>query len=160
MCTRSPLTMGTFTDGGRHLEGSRAPHQGRRLTILLAEDDDDMRSVLASLLRRDGHRVLEISDGRDLMSAIGSGWFDDAQIDDDFLVVTDLRMPGTDSLSVIKAAHGLGRQPQFILMTAFGDLHVHAEARRLGALAVFDKPFDFDDLRGTVRELAIKQPTH
>jgi DNA-binding NtrC family response regulator len=150
--------MGTFADGGRYHDDPRPPYEGRRLTILLAEDDDDMRWVLASLLRRDGHRVLEISDGRDLMSAIVSGWFDDTQVEDDFLVVTDLRMPGADSLSVIKAAQGEGRQPQFILMTAFGDKHVHAEAERLGALAVFDKPFDFDDLRGTVRELALKQP--
>jgi two-component system, response regulator, stage 0 sporulation protein F len=151
--------MGALTNGGHHHAGIGPANDGRRLTILLAEDDEDMRSVLASVLRRDGHRVLEISDGRDLMSAMVSGWFADAQLEDDVLLVTDLRMPGADSLSVIKAARGQGRQPQFILMTAFGDLHVHAEAQRLGALAVFDKPFDFDDLRGTVRDLA-EQRTH
>jgi DNA-binding response OmpR family regulator len=130
------------------------------LTIVLAEDDEDMRLVLSSLLRRDGHLVLEISDGRDLMAAILCGRLDDTELADDFLLVTDLRMPGVDGLSAIKAARGHGKQPQFILMTAFGELNVHAEARRLGAVAVFDKPFDFDELRGTIRELARRGRAH
>jgi DNA-binding response OmpR family regulator len=41
-----------------------------------------------------------------------------------------------------------------ILITAFGDEETYAEARRLGAAAVLDKPFDLDDLVAKVREVA------
>jgi two-component system response regulator (stage 0 sporulation protein F) len=128
--------------------------------IVLAEDDEEMRSVLAALLKRDGHVVVEVGDGRDLLGAIAAGYLDGEELDDDFLLVTDLRMPGADSLSVIRAARRLGVRPRFILMTAFGDDHVHLEARRLGALAVFDKPFDFDDLTDAVRAVARTQSSH
>jgi CheY-like chemotaxis protein len=125
------------------------------LTIVLAEDDEDLRSVLAGLLRRDGYAVLEIGDGHGLMAAIASRRLDRCDLEDqDLLVITDWRMPGVDGLAVMRAAIGQGKHPQFMMMTAFGDHHIHEEARRLGALAVFDKPFDFDDLRLAVRKVA------
>jgi DNA-binding response OmpR family regulator len=40
-----------------------------------------------------------------------------------------------------------------ILLTAFGDAHTHDEAERLGAVAIFDKPFEIDDLLAKTREL-------
>jgi two-component system, response regulator, stage 0 sporulation protein F len=43
-----------------------------------------------------------------------------------------------------------------ILITAFGDPDTHAEAYELGALAVFNKPFDLDDLRTLV--MSLRQP--
>jgi DNA-binding NtrC family response regulator len=143
--------MGALTDATCHQDSIRSPPDDRRLTIVLAEDDQDMREMLGSLLRRDGHLVLEICDGRDLMAAIICGRLEGNDLADDFLLVTDLRMPGVDGLSAIKAARSQGKQLPFILMTAFGDVNVHDEAQRMGALAVFDKPFDFDDLRGAVR---------
>jgi two-component system response regulator (stage 0 sporulation protein F) len=126
----------------------------RCLTVLLAEDDDDLRAVLVGLLQRDGHRVLEIRDGGDLLAVMASARFEGDDLCEDVLVVTDLRMPVVDSLSVMKTLRAQGKQPRFILMTAFGDAELHTRARGLGALAVFDKPFDFDDLRAAVRQAA------
>jgi two-component system response regulator (stage 0 sporulation protein F) len=76
---------------------------------------------------------------------------------DDVLVVADLRMPGTNSLNVLRELHTQGRRPPFILLTAFGGPGVYREARELGALAVFDKPFDFDLLRAEVKRVAAAQ---
>jgi DNA-binding response OmpR family regulator len=124
------------------------------LTVVLAEDDDELRALVAALLRKDGHLVIEARDGSDLMDDLaracrpGPGDFDEP------LVVTDLRLPIADSFSVIRAFRAQGRSPRFILMTAFGDDDSHAEAARLGALAVLDKPFDFDELRSAVRRFA------
>ena len=123
----------------------------RSLTILLAEDDDDLRTLVAALLRRDGHEVIEARDGNDLMADLACAYLQGSECADEPLVVTDLRLPVADSLSVIKALRAQGKHPRFILMTAFGDRDTHAEATRLGALAVLDKPFDFEDLRTAVR---------
>jgi DNA-binding response OmpR family regulator len=124
------------------------------LTVVLAEDDEDLRSIMAALLRMDGYRVFEVGDGAGLLAGMVRSSLDGTPLGDNVLLVTDSRMPNRDGLSVVRALKTTGRGPRFILMTAFGEPELHAEARRLGALAVFDKPFDFDDLRRAIRDVA------
>jgi CheY-like chemotaxis protein len=128
------------------------------LTVLLAEDDFDMRSMLSAVLRRDGYRVVEMCDGMDLRENLTLHFVAGVQARGDILVVADLRMPLMDSLSVLRTLRGQGHRPPFILITAFGDPQTHADAKALDALAVLDKPFDFDDLRRTIREFASARP--
>jgi CheY-like chemotaxis protein len=141
-------------EAGSRIETARDREVPGPLTVVLAEDDDGLRSILASLLRKDGHRVIEFADGGGLLAGVSRDRFDGKAIGDDVLLVTDARMPNRDGLSVVRALRAHGGGPQFILMTAFGDPEVHAQARELGALAVFDKPFDFDDLRRAVAQVA------
>jgi CheY-like chemotaxis protein len=129
-----------------------------QLTVLLAEDDDELRSLVADLLRREGHRVMEARDGHDLMASLACAYLAGSESKDVPLLVTDLRLPIRDSLSVIRALQQQGQRPHFILMTAFGDAETHAEAARLGALAVLDKPFDLEDLRSAVVQFARRRP--
>jgi FixJ family two-component response regulator len=63
-------------------------------------------------------------------------------------------MPRRGGLDLIQELLDLEWCPPCILITGFGDERLHAEARRLGAVAVFDKPFDLDDLRASVNRLA------
>jgi DNA-binding NtrC family response regulator len=132
----------------------------RAFTVVLAEDDDELRTMLASLLRRDGHRVIEVSDGRRLLAGLSRGDFDDVELGDNVLVVTDARMPFIDGLAVMRALQQRGKKRRFILMTAFADPQVHVEAAHLGAITVFDKPFELDDLRWMVRHEAIRVGRH
>jgi DNA-binding response OmpR family regulator len=118
--------------------------------VFLAEDDPALRALLASALRREGYHVLEAADGRALTLAIASALLARGA-PGRTLVVSDVRMPGQDGLGVLRAFGNNARCPPFILLTAFGDPELHAEARRLGALAVFDKPFDVDLLCAAVR---------
>jgi DNA-binding NtrC family response regulator len=119
------------------------------LTILLAEDDANLRSMLAIVLRRDGHRVKELRDGAELRAHLTELVARGAA--SETLVVTDLRMPEADGLSLMREFRAQGKPVPFILLTAFGSPELHAAAHALGALAVLDKPFDFDDLRDVVR---------
>jgi CheY-like chemotaxis protein len=121
---------------------------------LLAEDDSELRSMLSAVLRRDGHRVLELRDGADLHDDLALLMLDELDPPQDLLVVADLRMPVMDTFTVLQAFRKRGHRPPFILMTAFGDAGTHEVASELGALAVFDKPFDFDDLRNAVTRFA------
>jgi len=116
----------------------------RPLRVLLAEDDDAMRDLLADALRSDGHEVVEARDGRELVARTGPGW-DGAWSYD--LVVSDVLMPGANGITVLSRLVDDALAPQVVVITAFGDHELHAWARSIGAIATFDKPFDIDDLR-------------
>jgi DNA-binding NtrC family response regulator len=64
------------------------------------------------------------------------------------MVICDLLMPGRTGLQVLDACRGRACCPPFILMTGFADEETRAEATRLGALAVLDKPLVLDAIRG------------
>jgi CheY-like chemotaxis protein len=122
----------------------------RKYRLLIAEDDQAFRDLLVTLFKADGHDVVAVTNGRALMDTLaassdpqpGSAPFD--------LVISDVRMPGATGLQVLAQTAGARKIPPFIFITAFGGEDLHAEAEQLGALAIVDKPFDFDDLRAFV----------
>ncbi len=135
-----------------------APRAGasERITmkILLAEDDVEMRRLLAASLRRDRHEIVEVENGLQLLEHISRALRqDDASMPD--VIVSDVRMPGQTGLEVLAILRRADAHVPVILITAFGDPELHAEARALGAVAVFDKPFDIDDLRSAIRDCAV-----
>ena len=120
----------------------------RVFRVLLAEDDDAFRRLLAGALRRGGFEVIEARDGRELVDRLasllpGAGPSDGMPID---LIVSDIRMPGITGLDVLDKLRLADWATPVILITAFGDNATRAEAIRLGA-TMFDKPFDLSDLR-------------
>lgn len=125
-----------------------------RMTIVLAEDDADQRFLLGAVLRADGHRVSETGDGNALKAHLRQHLGDAPASDGDVLVVADLRLRGPDALTVLTQLRSEGCAPRFILMTGHCSQQVRLDANRLGALAVFVKPFDFDELRTVIRSLA------
>ncbi len=126
---------------------------GQSHHILLAEDDEEMRTLLAWWLRRDGYEVSECDHGIDLINQIDpfAGPPNPEKYD---LVISDIRMPGITGLEVLEDVRHFGTEcPPVILITAFGTKETHEKAHRLGAAAMFDKPFDFNDLLSKVHEL-------
>lgn len=125
---------------------------GEPLRVLLAEDQPQMRSLLCGMLIRDGYEVIEVEDGPSLLRALISGLLEEHARAPD-LIITDVRMPGLTGLEVLARLRREDWDTPIILITAFGDEELHAEATRLGATRVLDKPFELDELRGAVREL-------
>src|SRR5262245_59529454 len=121
--------------------------------ILLTEDDKEMRVLLASALRRAGYTVTECGDGIELLEHLGSYVLPDEEHEKVDLVISDIRMPGLTGLEILQGLSRRGDFPPFILITAFGDVETHARAEYYGALAMFDKPFDVDDLVAKVRKV-------
>jgi len=123
--------------------------------ILLAEDDKEMRTLLALLLRIGGYRVTVCRDGVGLLTYLEPFLFPhenevgDKNVD---LIISDIRMPGVTGLEVLEGAPKDTEFPPMILITAFGDEETHARAKELHAAAMFDKPFDMDDLLAKVHE--------
>jgi DNA-binding response OmpR family regulator len=121
------------------------------LSIVLAEDDANLRGMLAIVLRREGHRVIELRNGSELRDQLEALYRAGQPPPGNFLVISDLRMPEVDGLTLVRAVKDRGHQVPFIILTAFGSPEIHVAADELGALAVLDKPFDFDELRAVVR---------
>lgn len=125
--------------------------------ILVAEDNPDMRHVLARSLRTQGYRVLELKDGQELLDRILDDPMAEGHVEPD-LIISDIRMPGWTGLEVLESLRDSDWATPVILITAFGDKETHAEARRLGAAVVFDKPFDIDDLLVSVGNILPLEP--
>jgi CheY-like chemotaxis protein len=122
------------------------------LRILLAEDDDEMRALLMFWLRQDGYDVTECRDGNDLLTRLEQSVLSGELMQFD-LVLSDIRMPRGSALGVLDELYGCDGLPPTILITAFGEPAVHAEARRLGAEEVIDKPLDREVLMAKIHRL-------
>jgi CheY-like chemotaxis protein len=131
---------------------SAVPFSGTPATpsplVLLAEDDDEMRRLLARKLRRRGCEVLEARNGAQLVELV----FERAvePLPDSMqpaeLIITDHRMPGRTGLEVLSLLRSVNWITPVIVVSGFADPQTHSEARRLGVAAVFEKPCDLDDL--------------
>ncbi len=120
--------------------------------VLLAEDDDAFRALVASTLRRDGYDVIEAPDGEHLQRLIREmccSW----QEPRPELIISDIRMPGGSGLDALRTLRDLDPFTPVILMTGFGSAQTTRDATRLGAWTVLAKPFDLSALRRRVREL-------
>jgi DNA-binding response OmpR family regulator len=144
------------------LPRSQAALQGRPRRavpghVVLADDDDEMRAMLTQSLRAEGYEVTECRDGMQLVGLLWDNTKGHVRLDFD-LVISDIRMPGVLGLSVLAGVQAYGGGLPVILITAFGDEATRAEAYRLGAAAILDKPFEVDDLLLTVRTVLRGSP--
>lgn len=117
-------------------------------TVLLAEDDDDLRRVLAEAIGRRGHRVVHARDGAEALAA-----FDREAID---VLVLDLKMPNVDGLSVIRRLRDThaGRDVPIVVMSGSGRSgQGEFRAMRLGADAYLAKPVDAAELTRRIERI-------
>jgi len=123
--------------------------------VLLAEDDPDLRILLADTLRQDEYKVLEAKDGEQLLDLVASqllyprgspGILD--------LIISDIRMPGPNGLWALATLRHMDWVTPFVVITAYSDANTRAEAERLGAAAFMPKPIDLEVFRATVNNLA------
>ena len=63
-----------------------------------------------------------------------------------------MKIPGMDGIEILKRMKSIDPDIRVIIMTAYGELDMIQEAKDLGALTHFAKPFDIDDIRKAVRE--------
>ena len=104
-------------------------HVGR---ILVADDEEGVRSFLAETLERAGHEVTQVADGAAALHAVREEPFD--------VVLTDLRMPETDGMTVVRTVRTEQPDVEVIVLTAFGDVATAVEAMKLGAFDYLEKP--------------------
>jgi len=117
----------------------------RRARVLVAEDDDQLRDLVAAQLRREGNEVTTVANGSEMLKTLAQASITRFPHDAFDLIVTDVRMPGVTGLSAIARLRDVGYATPVITMTAFPDDDVRQRARELDML-VLDKPFKLSDL--------------
>lgn len=119
-----------------------APRTMRNERILIIEDDPGVGESVQLLLASIGCQTELATKGDEGLARAQSGEF--------ALLITDLRLPDRDGLSIIRSIKDAGIDLPMILMTSFSSLHTAIEALRCGALDYIIKPFNNDDFRHAV----------
>ena len=129
--------------------GSLRPRRSSR-TILLVEHDEIVRRMFVSALHRDGHRVVELANGDDAFDWLGPGVVDGdlERIPD--LVVSAVHVPFFSGLEILERLRSCARRIPVILVTSRPDAETRAEASRLGAACLLERPFELGELRAAV----------
>ena len=131
------------------------PMVSRPLRLVLAEDDGDLRALLAAELRRDGHDVIVLRDGPELATYLARATCLTPALAPADLVISDLFMPGGGACDLLSVLWSGSSAIPYVIITSFCDEETEAEALSHGAHAVLSKPFDIDDLRAIIREVAV-----
>ena len=102
--------------------------------ILIVEDKESLRRVLAETLEGEGYGVAEAADGEEAIQKLSGERFD--------LVLTDLKLPRKDGIEVLRAAKENSPSAAVVLMTGFGTIDLAVQAMKEGAYDFLSKPVD------------------
>ena len=123
----------------------RIRQEGTDGAILVVEDDDANREIIADLLRAEGCEVRTAATGLKALEML-QAWTP-------AVILLDMRMPGMDGAAFSRAYHERpGPHAPIILLTA--GLHSASAAQTVGAAESIDKPFDVEELLGVVSQYA------
>ncbi len=106
--------------------------------ILVVDDEEAQRTVLAGFLRKKGFEVLTAGAGDEALDRASTHTID--------LVLTDLRMPGGDGLALLRGLRAVNPEIPVVVMTAYGTVASAVEAMKDGAADYLSKPVDLDEL--------------
>ena len=112
--------------------------------ILVAEDDEPVRALVARALAEDGHDVVTVPDGAAALETLGreNGRFD--------VLLTDIKMPIMDGFALALAAARDHPEVTILLLTGYADQRERAHGLDALIHDVLTKPFSLSDLRMTV----------
>lgn len=127
----------------------------RAPVVLLVEDDDEFRRLVAGQLRDHGYRVIECADGRELERRIDA-YRDDRRLPGFDLAICDVYLPGPSGLQLLERMQRERLGIPVILLSGFGDLRTCVQAAKKRASAFFPKPVELGRLLATVRTLIWK----
>lgn len=113
----------------------------QRKTVMVVDDDKDLREALTTSLGAEGYEVIEATGATQALESIRNRPVD--------VVISDVRMPGMDGIKLLQSIRNELKCPFFILMSGYSDV-TSAKAKELGASAFFTKPFDVQEIRRAV----------
>ncbi|MDP2118718.1 MAG: sigma-54 dependent transcriptional regulator [Hoeflea sp.] len=112
------------------------------LRVLLVDDEPDLRAATAQALDLAGFQVMEFSAAERVVEMVSFGF--------PGIVLTDIRMPGMDGLTLMSRVHEIDRDIPVILITGHGDVQLAVRAMRDGAHDFVEKPFAASQLSDIV----------
>ncbi len=112
--------------------------------ILVVDDEEQMRDLLAKVLDRKGYQVAVCSDGLEALAYLEKEPAD--------LVITDVRMPGLSGMEALRAVKELNPDIVVLIMTAFGSIDQAVQAVKEGAYDYINKPFKIEEMLLTIEK--------
>lgn len=106
--------------------------------ILVVDDEEHMRQLLAKMLTEQGYAVEASAEGEDALRRLREELYD--------MVITDIRMPGVDGMELLEHAKALSPETIIIIMTAFGSVDSAVQAIKNGAYHYITKPFKMEEI--------------
>src|SRR5215203_553032 len=106
--------------------------------ILVADDHVSLRRGIVRALTDAQHDVDEAANGNIAIEKLHEGSYD--------VVLSDLKMGGSDGMDVLRTAKAMHPSTAVILMTAFGSIHTAVEAMKVGAFDFVQKPFEIEEM--------------
>jgi UDP-3-O-[3-hydroxymyristoyl] N-acetylglucosamine deacetylase len=107
-------------------------------TVLVVDDEPEIRTSLRGILAEEGLRVLEAEDGRQALDVINR--------ENPELVILDVWMPEVDGLQLLQQLHDAAPSPAVIMISGHGNIETAVKATKLGAFDFIEKPFSLDGL--------------
>lgn len=114
-------------------------------TIMIVDDEQDMRWLLANILKAEGFKVQQAVDGVDAIAKIQQSPPD--------LVMLDLKMPRMDGMEALKKIKEINYSLPVIMLTAHGDIPSSVQAIKMGAFDFLTKPFDNEQIVYTINRV-------
>jgi DNA-binding response OmpR family regulator len=131
---------------------TRSTSSGGQPLIALAEDNAELRDLLATALEVVGYRVVQEATGERLLTTVRALLEAGEPLR---LIITDVRMPALGGVDAARMLRAEGHTTPLIFMTAFGDAWTRAQAEDLGAM-LLDKPLSISVLRRAVTNMLVR----
>ena len=119
------------------------------MKILLIEDDEWIRGSLILFFGGHGCHIRAVETGEEGLEAVGEEDFD--------LIIVDYRLPGIDGLEFLRRIHSSHPEVPKLLITAYGNEEVFAEAARMGARECIEKPLTAKTVESAVAKLMLNE---
>jgi DNA-binding NtrC family response regulator len=120
----------------------------RKNRILIAEDEENILNLLERLLKKNGYVTYAAKNGKEALEIAKSKEID--------IVITDIRMPEMDGITLIKEIKKMDPCIEVIVMTAFASVDTAIEAVRIGARDYIRKPFDIDEVLSAIEKASLQ----
>ncbi|HEX6276966.1 MAG TPA: sigma-54 dependent transcriptional regulator [Polyangiaceae bacterium] len=131
-------------------EGDDATQGGRaEITVLVVDDEPSNRTSLEKIFEREGMRVLSADSAKTALEVARRHRVE--------VVLTDLMMPGTSGLELMRALKEVAPDTEVVMMTAYGTVEVAVQAMREGAYDFVEKPLKRMTIVKSVRKAAERQ---
>lgn len=120
-----------------------------KIRVLIADDEDGLRSTIAAWLTDEGFSVEEAPDGTEAIRKVQSSDYD--------VALLDIKMPGANGLEVLRYIKKNSMTTEVVMMTGMSDVTMAVEAMKLGAREYLTKPLDMDQLVPQLKALLRKR---
>jgi two-component system response regulator AtoC len=116
----------------------------RKASVLIIDDEDNMRHMLSKMLAMENYHVETAADGQQGLIKLGQSDFD--------FILCDIQMPKMDGMEFLTASKDDLQHATIIMMSAYGTIDLAVKAMQLGAYDFISKPFKSDEVRLAIQK--------